>query len=119
MTGTDENFATGAGEASTNGTAAGTYTASGWRGGATRSDLKERLDQAKDGAQRLYDRTIGQGREQLGDGISQVRDGIDDAVALISRKPVAAMGVAAVIGLTLGLLLNAGRSRVILVEKAE
>ena len=119
MTGTEDSFATGAGEASANGTGAGSYTASGWRGGDTRSELKDRLSQAKDSAQRLYDRTIGQRREQLGDGISQVRDGIDDAVALINRRPLAAIGVAAVIGLTLGLLLNSGKSRVVLVEKAD
>ena len=119
MTGMDEGLGTPAGDGSTDGAGAGTYAANGWRGGAAGSDFKERLGQAKERAQRLYDRTIGQGREQLGDGISQIRDGVDDAVALISRKPVAAMGVAAVIGLTLGLLLNAGRSRVILVEKAD
>jgi uncharacterized protein YjbJ (UPF0337 family) len=68
--------------------------------------------------QDLYGQAKDALRDRLGERGHQAVQRIDEAVALIGRKPLAAVGVAAFVGLTLGLAANAGRStRVVYVRR--
>lgn len=109
MSTADESYSNGAGA---NATAGG---ADDWTSGA--SSASERLRRMTESARRLYGRTFGQTREQLSDAVAQARESADDLVNLVSRKPFVAVGVAAFIGLTLGLLMNSGRTRLVFVER--
>ena len=79
-------------------------------GGAT-GDLKiqarGKLNEIRGGAQRLY----GDAREQLGERLDEVLEEITESlrarVALITRNPFLSLGVAAGLGMAIGLLSRA------------
>ncbi|HWF00755.1 MAG TPA: hypothetical protein VG248_13220 [Caulobacteraceae bacterium] len=107
----DEGYSNGA---DANGTTKG---AADWGGSGGEAGSSDRFGRMRDGARRLYGRAFGQTREQLSDAMSQARESADDLVNLVTRKPFLAVGVAAFVGLTLGLLMSTGRTRLVFVER--
>jgi uncharacterized protein YjbJ (UPF0337 family) len=87
-----------------------------WGGltGDAATQARGKVEQVKGAAQQLY----GKARDQVGDAISEVvgaraqqmKAQLDETLDLITRKPLAAVGVAAFVGLTLGLLMTTGRT---------
>ncbi|HSZ52625.1 MAG TPA: CsbD family protein [Caulobacteraceae bacterium] len=83
-----------------------------WGGltGDPETQLKGKWRQAQGTAQKLFGKARDQAREQLDLRTRQAKDGLDKTVDLIEAKPMAAVGVATFVGLTLGLLMKSGRS---------
>jgi uncharacterized protein YjbJ (UPF0337 family) len=74
--------------------------------------------QVRGKAQDLYGQARERVLEKVGVQSVQARDQLRETLELIGRKPMAAVGVAAFVGLTLGLLANAGRStRVVYIKR--
>jgi uncharacterized protein YjbJ (UPF0337 family) len=91
-----------------------------WGGlsGDAGTQVDGKLRQVRGKAQDLYGQARETVRDALGDRGRQAQERLDQTVELISKKPVAAVGVATFVGLTLGLLLNAGReTRVVYVKR--
>jgi len=83
-----------------------------WGGltGDTEDQAKGKWRQARGAAQELFGRARDQMRDQVGQRSRQAKDRLDRTVDLIEARPMAAVGVAAFVGLTLGLLMKSGRS---------
>jgi uncharacterized protein YjbJ (UPF0337 family) len=91
-----------------------------WGGlaGDARTQADGKLRQATGKVQDLYGQAKETVRKRFGERGQQAVQRVDDTVELIGRNPVAAVAVAAVTGLTLGLLANAGRqTRVVYVKR--
>jgi uncharacterized protein YjbJ (UPF0337 family) len=91
-----------------------------WGGlsGDAGAQAEGKLRQATGKAQDLYGQAKDAVRKQFGERADKALRRVDDTVELIGRKPLAAVGVAAFVGLTLGLAANAGRSaRVVYVKR--
>jgi uncharacterized protein YjbJ (UPF0337 family) len=83
-----------------------------WGGlaGDPRTQIEGKLDQARGAAQQLYGRAKDRLRGRLEERSREARERLESTVELIGRKPLAAVGVATFVGLTLGLLLSTGRT---------
>ena len=83
-----------------------------WGGltGDTRTQVKGKWLEAQGVAQELFGKARDQVRDQMDHRSRQAKDGLDKTVDMIEAKPMAAVGVAAFVGLTLGLLMRSGRS---------
>jgi uncharacterized protein YjbJ (UPF0337 family) len=91
-----------------------------WGGltGDPAAQAKGKWREAKGAAQKLFGQAREQVRDKVGQRGQQARERLDQTVGLIEGRPLAAMGVAAFVGLTLGLLMNSGRSsRVVYVKR--
>ncbi|HEX4741304.1 MAG TPA: CsbD family protein [Caulobacteraceae bacterium] len=74
--------------------------------------------QAQGAAQRLWGKAREQMRGQVDQRTQQARERLGHTVDLIETKPLAAVGVATFVGLTMGLLMKSGRStRVVYVKR--
>jgi uncharacterized protein YjbJ (UPF0337 family) len=74
--------------------------------------------QAQGAAQKLWGKAREQVRDQMGERTQQARQRLNQTVDLIETKPLAAVGVATFVGLTVGLLMKSGRSaRVVYVKR--
>jgi uncharacterized protein YjbJ (UPF0337 family) len=77
-----------------------------------------KMRQVRGKAQELYGQAKDTVRDALDARSDQARQRLNDTVDLIGRNPIAAVGVATFVGLTLGLLANAGRpARVVYVKR--
>lgn len=83
-----------------------------WGGltGDTATQAKGKWREARGVAQKLFGQAREQMGDQFGDRARQARERLDRTVGLIETKPLAAVGVATFVGLTLGLLMSSGRS---------
>jgi uncharacterized protein YjbJ (UPF0337 family) len=91
-----------------------------WGGltGDSATQAKGKWREAKGAAQKLFGEARDRVRDKVGERGQRARERLDQTVGLIEEKPLAALGVAAFVGLTLGLLMNSGRSsRVVYVKR--
>jgi uncharacterized protein YjbJ (UPF0337 family) len=87
-----------------------------WGGltGDAATQARGKIEQVKGAAQKLYGKARDQVGEAIGDALGaraqQAKAQLDETLDLITRKPLAAVGVAAFVGLTLGLMMSTGRT---------
>lgn len=91
-----------------------------WGGltGDTTVQAKGKWREAQGAAQRLWGKARERVRGRMGERTQQARERLTQTVDLIETKPLAAVGVATFVGLTVGLLMKSGRSaRVVYVKR--
>src|ERR1700757_3222281 len=91
-----------------------------WGGltGDPEAQAKGKWRQVEGAAQKMWGKARDQMRGQFDHRSHQAKERLDQTVDLIEAKPLAAVGVATFVGLTLGLLMKSGRSsRVVYVKR--
>lgn len=94
----------------------GAQAAAGGLTGDAALEAKGKLKQAAGSAQQAYGELADGVRDVLGDAAGALRSQFDDQLetveAYVKNKPLAAVGIAAGVGLVLGLLLRGGSKTV-------